>query len=88
MRNLTAMPNVRGVGVRRDPLIDRRSVNRKAVLGQSVETLKIEPQACDHCRNGVEPFVDCVVIEGMFDGSCAHCHHDSERYRCNFRDHE
>ena len=86
MRNLAAMWSVRGIRIRCDPLIDRRSVNREAVLGQFVGTSRDGPQTCDHCRNGVRPFVGCVVVERKFKGRCAYCHQGSEGSRHSFRD--
>ena len=36
-------------------------------------------------RGDNKPFVQCIVIEGMFQGSCVGCHYNSQGVKCELR---
>ena len=42
----------------------------------------VHPEACIECQGDKKPFVQCIVIEGMFQGSCVGCHYNSQGVKC------
>ena len=60
-----------------------RPVNYEAWLGQSRGS--VQQAVCTHCSRGNGTFTECVVVAGMFGGSCTNCHYGSEGARCSLR---
>lgn len=60
--------------------------NHEAALGQICGELALA--ACLRCANGKGPFVECVVVNGLFAKACCNCHYSSQGLSCSFRDTE
>lgn len=60
-----------------------RVVNHEALLAQTRGVFPPDP--CAHCQQGGGPFLDCVVVPGALNGSCAGCHYNSSGSRCSLR---
>lgn len=85
MQILDAMPTIRAVRTRREVLLEGRAQNQEAIIAHSVGELLAPTAGCDSCRRGNGPFFGCVVVPGLFYGSCAGCHFGSHGTRCSFR---
>ncbi len=85
IRALAALPAARTISPR-DPQkalnLDRPS-NREAYLGQCCGV--VSATSCTHCSRSLGPWTECVVVAGLFGGSCANCHFGSEGVRCSLR---
>jgi hypothetical protein len=85
---LAALPELRPVTYRSGRTLKTgRTANEEAFLGQSRGSQRIGPSACKHCKAKKQggPFTSCVVVAGLFGGSCCNCHYNSETGRCSLR---
>ncbi|KAK0671977.1 hypothetical protein QBC41DRAFT_353879 [Cercophora samala] len=95
MRQIFSKPFIRPVQVRNDGLGLKRDhrgnlifnwqphANCEAVLAQSRGELA--PVPCQRCKEGFGRFFGCMVMPGMFKGSCANCRWAANDCRCSFR---
>jgi Protein of unknown function (DUF3716) len=64
-------------------VVTTRAANLEAFLGHVTGQVQV-PQ-CHHCSTGSGVWMQCVVVPGLFSGSCANCHYGSEGARCSLR---
>jgi hypothetical protein len=60
----------------------------KANLEASIAYLRGELQEpeCIHCsKENSGPFRRCIVVKGLFGGSCTNCRYNEEQTRCSLR---
>lgn len=55
----------------------------EACVGQIAGTVQAQP--CLQCTRGLGPWVECIVVEGEFKGSCCNCHYKIRGKDCSFR---
>ena len=86
-KKLVELEKLQEIAVRLDltekSLSTGRVQNIEAMLGYSRGRIMEEP--CDECALGKRPFVRCVVVDGLFQGSCVWCHYNSMGKDCSFR---
>lgn len=86
-RHLLSMPHLREVqlreGVLEEMITTNRPQNIEAILGYSRGN--IAEEGCEQCIASLKPFAHCVVVSGLFQGSCSSCHYNSTGKGCSFR---
>jgi len=88
MSVLERLPVVREIPWRKapdmvPPHIEERLQHRAAIL--LAERGLIAEKSCDVCARGSGIFSACVVLNKLFNGSCASCHYNSQGNLCSLR---
>jgi hypothetical protein len=84
MSELVVLFPVRNLELRaRRTLNIARTSNLEAYLGQFVG--EIRDNKCIHCTRGSGPWVGCVVVETLLNGSCCNCYYNNEGPRYSLR---
>ena len=92
VRRLALLPRVRevtlrGRAFRSEQRSHRQTIgsnsNRVALLAFTRGTEVSHP--CSACRVNRGPFDKCVVVNGMFRGSCTNCRFNCDAARCDLR---
>ena len=85
-KKLVAMPRLRQLMLRSNILESSISLaNVEAILAYTRGALLTSTKSCKECKAQTKPFASCVIVEGMFQGSCAGCHYNSLGIKCSFR---
>ena len=88
-RNLATLPRLRPLvlrsGLTEKAISTSRAHNVEAMLGYTRGRVLFGDQACQECINKTRPFACCVIMDGMFQGSCAGCHYNSLGLKCSLR---
>ncbi|RFU33169.1 hypothetical protein B7463_g3167, partial [Scytalidium lignicola] len=62
-----------------------RIQNDEAFIGQIQGVENVRVAVCRHCESGCGPWTACVVVPGLFGGSCCNCYYNSSGSRCSIR---
>ena len=63
--------------------LEANKSNLEAYMGQLCG--EVVEDECKHCVKEGGPWTECVVVDGLFGGSCCNCHYNNSGNRCSLR---